>query len=551
MRARLVLPCLVAILMVGLGARVARCIDHYVTNTSEFSAALAAATPGDTVLLAPGIYDGGHYRHGLTGVTIRGADTNDWAIIRGGGNGLQLSHATDVTLEYLVFEQQTSNGINIDDGGSQATPTSNLMLRNLVVRNMNASGNNDGIKLSGVTGFLIDRVQVLNWGAGGSAIDPVGSHHGLIQNSLFRHSAGAASGVRPKGGSKDIVIRANRFEIGGNQGRAIQAGGSTGAEFFRFIDGDSGYEAAEIVAEGNVVIGGGAAFGYVNIDGGVFHHNYVHRPERWAVRILNENPGSAIVDPQRGEFRDNVVVFDGSQWSTAVNVGGETLPQTYKFVGNSWFNLANPTPAGSTPTLPVAETDGTYGVDPAIDPQEPIVWAFSWGKWIVNASEGLGELDAGDFAGLKLASPATGAKFRPLLAQPLGGTWTFADLSGPTLAVQPFSQLILVDPAACAACLPMPGDFDQNRVVDQADYLLWKQQFGVTGSGLAADGNGDQVVDAADYTLWRNHLSSQISLKSTISVPEPKTFEIFGLLGVTTGLWMSIIPSRTQHKAHA
>src|SRR5690606_9176876 len=110
---------------------------------------------------------------------------------------------------------------------------------------------------------------------------------------------------RPKGGSKNIVIRANRFEIGGDVGRAIQAGGSTGAEFFRFIDDDAGYEAAEITAEGNVVIGGGAAFSYVNIDGGVYHHNYAHRPQNWAIRVLNENPGQSIVDTQNGEFRDN------------------------------------------------------------------------------------------------------------------------------------------------------------------------------------------------------------------------------------------------------
>ena len=55
---------------------------------------------------------------------------------------------------------------------------------------------------------------------------------------------------------------------------------------------------------------------------------------------------------------------------------------------------------------------------------------------------------------------------------------------------------------------PMPGDYDNNDVVNQADYDVWKASFGQTGSGLAADGNGNDVVDAADYTVWRDHLQT-------------------------------------------
>ena len=55
---------------------------------------------------------------------------------------------------------------------------------------------------------------------------------------------------------------------------------------------------------------------------------------------------------------------------------------------------------------------------------------------------------------------------------------------------------------------PMPGDYDNNDVVNEADYDVWKASFGQTGSGLAADGNGNDVVDAADYTVWRDHLQT-------------------------------------------
>jgi hypothetical protein len=153
----------------------------------------------------------------------------------------------------------------------------------------------------------------------------VGCHRGLIQNSWFVHTNASSSGttLQPKGGSKDIIFRANRIELPRTGGRAIQAGGSTGTPYFRFVDDDSGYEADAITAEGNVVIGGTSAFSWVNIDGGVFHHNLVHRPGNWTMRILNQNQGNPIVDTQNGEFHDNIVVFNdtASEYSLAVNIG--------------------------------------------------------------------------------------------------------------------------------------------------------------------------------------------------------------------------------------
>src|SRR5262249_6702838 len=37
--------------------------------------------------------------------------------------------------------------------------------------------------------------------------------------------------------------------------------------------------------------------------------------------------------------------------------------------------------------------------------------------------------------------------------------------------------------------ITVPGDYDGNGVVDAADYVMWRQQAGQTGAGLAADGN--------------------------------------------------------------
>ena len=334
----------VAVVVICIRSLNATADDIVVQNESEFSAALSSASDGDRILLAPGNYNGGFFQSNLTGVTIRSQSVNNQATIIGGTNALQLTDATRVTIEHLVLQGQTGNGLNIDDGGSFSTPSTEITIRNLTIRDIDGSGNRDGIKLSGVTGFTIDGVRVSNWGNGGSAVDMVGSHHGLIQNSFFQHTAIGAtgSGIRPKGGSKDITIRANRVELPNGNGRAIQAGGSTDPQFFRFIDGDSGYEADQIRVEGNVVVGGSSSFSFVNIDGGNFHHNYAHRPDDWFIRILNENQGNAIVDTKNGRLTGNLMVFNdtASEFNTAVNIGPETEPTTFEFVENQWYNLA-------------------------------------------------------------------------------------------------------------------------------------------------------------------------------------------------------------------
>ncbi|MBB6431360.1 hypothetical protein [Algisphaera agarilytica] len=65
------------------------------------------------------------------------------------------------------------------------------------------------------------------------------------------------------------------------------------------------------------------------------------------------------------------------------------------------------------------------------------------------------------------------------------------------------------------------GDYNQNGVVDAADYTVWADSFG-SMVDLDADGNGNGVVDAADYTVWQDNFGNTLNGQSnTIVIPEP------------------------------
>lgn len=62
------------------------------------------------------------------------------------------------------------------------------------------------------------------------------------------------------------------------------------------------------------------------------------------------------------------------------------------------------------------------------------------------------------------------------------------------------------------------GDFDGNGLVDEADYVLWKDSYGQTGANLPADANLDARVDAADFALWRDAYDAMTPAQT---IPEP------------------------------
>jgi len=71
------------------------------------------------------------------------------------------------------------------------------------------------------------------------------------------------------------------------------------------------------------------------------------------------------------------------------------------------------------------------------------------------------------------------------------------------------------------------GDFNDDGVVDAADYTVWRDLSGQSGN-LAADANEDDMVDAEDYALSKANFrrTELVGGGALASVPEPSSFVI-------------------------
>src|SRR5262249_1169256 len=156
------------------------------------------------------------------------------------------------------FSVLYTNGLNIDDGGKPANGGAHhVVLHGLHIADVGGGGNEDGIKLSGLSDFQIIGCTIEPWGAGGgSALHLVGCPRGVVAETLVRHNSPPnATGIQCKGGTSEITIRRNRFEYAA--GRAVNIGGGTGLQFFRpaLEKGGQHAEARDIRVEGNTFVG--------------------------------------------------------------------------------------------------------------------------------------------------------------------------------------------------------------------------------------------------------------------------------------------------------
>lgn len=72
------------------------------------------------------------------------------------------------------------------------------------------------------------------------------------------------------------------------------------------------------------------------------------------------------------------------------------------------------------------------------------------------------------------------------------------------------------------------GDYNEDGVVNLADYTIWRDTLG-SSSDLRADGNNNNQIDAGDYTVWKNNFGAPAAatLAATTAVPEPASLLLF------------------------
>ena len=365
------------------------------------AAAAADAEPGDTILIHPGTYNTTYFIEELHGqpnawITIRG--TGLWETVLGGGTeSLHFTNCRYIVLENLVFERNTGNGVNIDDGGDYNSPAMHFEIRRCWFRNMGAQGNNDFLKLSGLDSFAVTNCLFEDGAEGGSGIDMVGCHWGIISgNRFFRMGSNS---IQAKGGTRHLEISRNYFEDGGL--RAMNLGGSTGAAYFR--PPGANYEARDLEVFANITRGSDAPIAYVSSQQVQVYHNSFYLPERWVFRILQESGDTSFYRPvANGSFINNLVIVDSRLRSTG-NIGPLTRPESFQFAHNLWWQLDDP---NFEPVLPTQETGGITGLDPLLVDSMGLPVFLMRGSPAIAA--GSTSVAAGqDFSGKTYANPPT------------------------------------------------------------------------------------------------------------------------------------------------
>ena len=315
--------------------------------------------PGDTILVKMGTYATTEFINNMKGtsetwITIK-AELTGKTIYTLGSQAFHFLDPEYIKIEGFVFTGQTGNGVNIDDSGSPESPAHHLIIENCEWRDIGATGNNDELKISGLEDFVIKNCRFLNGSKGGSMIDMVGCHRGIIEDNLFEN--GGSNSIQAKGGTEDLIIRRNSFKEGGE--RAINIGGSTGLQYFRPLG--TPFEASGIKVWSNIFVGGTVPVAFVGAVNCEVVNNTMINPGKWVVRILQENNSTGMQYCGKNIFRNNIIVFPCNN-KTAINIGPNTSPGSFIFSNNLWFNPEDTSWGG--PQTPVTETGQILNAEP-------------------------------------------------------------------------------------------------------------------------------------------------------------------------------------------
>jgi hypothetical protein len=155
--------------------------------------------------------------------------------------------------------------------------------------------------------------------------------------------------------------------------------------------------------------------------------------------------------------------------------------------------------------------------------------------WFVLGSANEGTFDWSYAEGGNFIGPGTLSDFAD--SSDAGTTWNYGG--------GPFNPYLI---QVKVAEYILPGDYNQNGIVDAADYTVWRDTQGAMGEGLVADGDGNGTIDDGDYDVWKAHFaevspetgagSDSGSALSPHAIPEPATSMLLALAATSvTLLW--------------
>jgi hypothetical protein len=72
------------------------------------------------------------------------------------------------------------------------------------------------------------------------------------------------------------------------------------------------------------------------------------------------------------------------------------------------------------------------------------------------------------------------------------------------------------------------ADFNDDDIVDGADFLLWQRNFGGDGGLPQGDADGNGQINAADLTIWKSQFGTSPAVAAVAAVPEPACCLLLG-----------------------